>query len=44
MLILPPYQRQGLGAQLLQAVYRHYCTDARICDITVEDPSENFTK
>lgn len=44
MLVLPPFQKQGHGAELLQAAYRMYNTQDRVIDIAVEDPSENFTK
>merc|ERR1712126_326890 len=44
MLILPPYQRQGLGAALLNTLYRNYLTDSSVVDITVEDPSDNFVR
>ena len=42
-LILPPFQRKSLGAKLLQNVYNYYYTDNSIIDITVEDPSEEFS-
>ncbi|UYV83403.1 HAT1, partial [Cordylochernes scorpioides] len=54
MLVLPPFQKQGLGATLLQAIYHHYAADSKVLDITVyriqvcvaavEDPSESFTR
>jgi len=44
MLILPHYQRQGLGAILLETVYRSYRSDDKVVDITVEDPSDNFVR
>jgi len=44
MLILPPYQRQGLGANLLNTLYRNYHSDSSVVDITVEDPSDNFIR
>lgn len=44
MLVLPPYQRRGLGAQLLETVYRNYGGDDKVIDITVEDPSDNFVR
>lgn len=42
MLILPPFQKRGLGAELLQTIYKWYIKDNNTIDITVEDPSENF--
>ncbi|KAJ8416857.1 hypothetical protein AAFF_G00327350 [Aldrovandia affinis] len=44
MLILPPFQGEGHGAQLLEAVHRFYCTSPLVQDITAEDPSENYVK
>ncbi|XP_077993239.1 histone acetyltransferase type B catalytic subunit-like [Glandiceps talaboti] len=44
MLILPPYQRQGLGAQLLETIYIDYRQDLEVLDITVEDPSDDFIR
>lgn len=43
-LILPPFQRQGLGAHLLQSLYDRYRDLDSVVDIAVEDPAENFTK
>jgi len=44
MLVLPNYQRQGLGATLLETVYKSYRGDDKVVDITVEDPSDNFVR
>ncbi|XP_029559063.1 histone acetyltransferase type B catalytic subunit isoform X2 [Salmo trutta] len=44
MLILPPFQGEGHGAQLLEAVHRFYCNLPKVQDITAEDPSENYVK
>ena len=44
MLVLPPFQKLGLGAEMLDTVYRRYIPDTRVIDITVEDPSDNFTR
>jgi len=44
MLVLPPYQRKGLGAALLNTLYRNYLKDDSVVDITVEDPSDNFIR
>ncbi|PVD37263.1 hypothetical protein C0Q70_04260 [Pomacea canaliculata] len=43
-LVLPPFQRQGHGAQLLQTFYNDVCPRPEVLDITVEDPSENFQR
>ncbi|XP_052004632.1 histone acetyltransferase type B catalytic subunit [Xyrauchen texanus] len=44
MLILPPFQGEGHGAQLLETVHRYYCSSPKVQDITAENPSENFVK
>ncbi|MBN3284877.1 HAT1 acetyltransferase, partial [Polyodon spathula] len=44
MLILPPFQGEGHGAQLLEAIHRYYLTDPKVLDITAEDPSESYIK
>ena len=42
-LILPPFQRIGLGSKLLAAIYKNY-SEKSIVDITVEDPSDDFQR
>ncbi|XP_066588253.1 histone acetyltransferase type B catalytic subunit isoform X2 [Prorops nasuta] len=44
VLILPPFQGMGLGADLLRAIYREYVGRNEVKDITVEDPSVNFQR
>jgi histone acetyltransferase 1 len=44
MLVLPPFQRAGLGSRLLDTVYNDYRVDSTVVDITVEDPSDNFVR
>lgn len=44
VLILPPFQKQGHGVQLLQTFYNTCYGNSDILDITVEDPSENFQR
>eukprot|EP00116_Pleurobrachia_bachei_P007345 sb/3467607/ len=44
VLVLPPYQGSGHGARILSTMYNHVSADPGIYDITVEDPSENFTR
>jgi len=44
MLILPPFQKRGLGGELLQTIYNQYIADNTVLDITVEDPSEEFIR
>jgi histone acetyltransferase 1 len=43
-LILPPFQRKGIGSKLLQTIYQHYQPLENVCDITVEDASEDFQR
>nr|CAG4641713.1 EOG090X06NC [Eurycercus lamellatus] len=43
-LVLPPFQRLGLGAELLNVIYRAFVKDSNILDITVEDPSDEFVR
>ncbi|XP_058803109.1 histone acetyltransferase type B catalytic subunit [Phymastichus coffea] len=44
VLILPPFQKMGLGSHLLRAIYREYINRDEVKDITVEDPSEDFQR
>lgn len=44
MLVLPPFQRIGVGLQLLDKIYRYYISQPRVVDITVEDPSDEFQR
>lgn len=44
MLVLPPFQGEGHGAQLMETVQRFYTTKPSILDITAEEPSEDFVK
>jgi len=45
VLVMPPFQRQGHGATLIQTFYDNCFTSTQtIQDITVEDPSENFQR
>lgn len=44
MLVLPPFQKQGLGAKLLDTVCKYYWNNPKIVDITVEDPSDDFIR
>lgn len=43
-LILPPFQRKGIGCKLLQTIYQYYQAKEDVCDITVEDASEDFQR
>jgi len=44
MLILPPFQRKGLGAKLLDSVCKSFWNRNKVVDITVEDPSDDFIR
>lgn len=43
-LVLPPFQRKGVGAALIQQIYKHFQVQEKVCDITVEDASEDFQR
>ncbi|KAI0253813.1 acyl-CoA N-acyltransferase [Lactifluus subvellereus] len=40
--IVPPYQRQGHGSALYNAIYQYVLTRPSISELTVEDPAEAF--
>jgi GNAT superfamily N-acetyltransferase len=42
VLVLPPYQKFGIGSTLLQIIYTHYLRDKRCTQIVVEDPATDF--
>lgn len=44
VLVLPPYQKFGIGSQLLQIIYKHYLRDKRCTLIVVEDPAADFQR
>jgi len=44
VLVLPPFQRMGHCATMLQTFYNQCFSNPDIKDITVEDPSENFQR
>jgi len=44
MLVLPPFQRRGLGAKMLDVVQQYYWGNEKVIDITVEDPSDDFVR
>ncbi|XP_049808732.1 histone acetyltransferase type B catalytic subunit [Schistocerca nitens] len=44
MLILPPFQRHGLGSHLLECIYEYYVPMQEVVDITVEGPSDEFQR
>ncbi|KAH9494842.1 histone acetyltransferase 1 [Bulinus truncatus] len=44
VLVLPPFQKMGLGARMIQTFYNICYNRPEVLDITVEDPSENFQR
>ncbi|KAH9939593.1 histone acetyltransferase type B catalytic subunit [Amylocystis lapponica] len=40
--ILPPYQQEGHGSALYNAIYQYVLTVPHIAELTVEDPAEAF--
>lgn len=44
VLVLPPFQKNGLCARLVQTFYNLCYSRGEVLDITVEDPSENFQR
>lgn len=44
MLILPPFQKKGLGSKLLDSVCQSFWNRNKVVDITVEDPSDDFIR
>jgi len=43
MLVLPPFQRQGIGAELLRQIRRFY-SRPDVWELTAEDPNEDFQR
>ena len=41
-LVLPPYQGQGHGSALYNAIYRGWFRDSAVTELTVEEPNEAF--
>lgn len=44
MFVLPPFQKCGIGTKFIETIYNFIAANPKIKDITVEDPSENFTR
>ncbi|XP_063697333.1 histone acetyltransferase type B catalytic subunit [Culicoides brevitarsis] len=42
MMILPPFQRLGIGSKLIESLYSYYGAEENVTDITVEEPSDIF--
>jgi histone acetyltransferase 1 len=43
-IILPPFQRLGIGSNLLLAIYKQFQNEDKVTDITVEDAGEDFQR
>ncbi|KAF8245017.1 acyl-CoA N-acyltransferase [Wilcoxina mikolae CBS 423.85] len=41
-LILPPFQRKGLGSRFYDYIIQHYLNAPEVREITIEDPSQEF--
>lgn len=44
MLVLPPFQKLGIGTRMLEVIYNFYRCQKNVIDITVEDPAEDFQR
>eukprot|EP00347_Sterkiella_histriomuscorum_P005759 403355378 len=45
VLVLPPYQKQGLGQKLYQSIFDHYRLDEEKCfQVIVEDAADDFQR
>lgn len=42
-LMLPPFKKRGHGSKLYQTIYDIFKSRPEICEITVEDPNEEFS-
>ncbi|OBZ83912.1 Histone acetyltransferase type B catalytic subunit [Choanephora cucurbitarum] len=42
-LVLPPYKKKGHGSKLYQTVYELFKSRLDVCEMTVEDPNEEFS-
>lgn len=44
MIVLPPFQKLGVGSNFIKQIYDHYIGLKNVVDITVEDPSDEFKR
>ncbi|CAJ0600256.1 unnamed protein product [Cylicocyclus nassatus] len=42
IMLLPPFRKCGIGAKLLDTIYKDLCSMKEVLDITAEDPADNF--
>lgn len=43
-IILPPFQRKGLGTKLYQTIFKYYFEHKETHELTIENPNESFDK
>lgn len=41
---MPPYQKLGIGSELLSIIYQHYIKEKKCWVMTVEDPADDFQR
>lgn len=44
MMILPPFQKLGVGTKFIESIYNMLANEPKVIDITVEDPSNDFNR
>ncbi|XP_004537047.1 histone acetyltransferase type B catalytic subunit [Ceratitis capitata] len=44
VLVLPPFQKLGIGTRFVETIYKYYQSQKNVIDMTVEDPSEDFQR
>ncbi|XP_067613100.1 histone acetyltransferase type B catalytic subunit [Eurosta solidaginis] len=44
VLVLPPFQKLGIGTKFIETVYKYYQSLKNVIDMTVEDPSDDFQR
>lgn len=44
VLVLPPFRKMSVCANLIRAIYSHFTIQSEVIDITVEDPSPEFQR
>ena len=44
VLVLPPYQKLGIGSALLEIMYNHYLSISKCQVMVVEDPADDFQR
>ena len=42
VLVMPPYQKLGIGSALLDIIYQHYLSASKCQVMVVEDPADDF--